>query len=106
MILEEKRKKLLDDGYADVILFEMQSYDKSLIGVTADGRAVYDYDKMVEEYMEDNGCDAEDATEWIDYNTLGAITADGSLPIVLYRNEDDEVVNILTDEKVEIAYKI
>lgn len=106
MILEEKRKKLLDDGYNEIMLFECQSYDKSLIGVTADGRAVYDYDKMVEEYMEDNECNEEDATEWIDYNTLGAITADGSLPIVLYHNEDDEAVNALTDEKVEIAYRI
>lgn len=68
-MLEEKRKKLTGNGYADVILFEMQSYDKSLVGVTADRRAVYDYDMMVEEYMADNGCDAEDATEWIDYNT-------------------------------------
>ncbi len=106
MIIEEMRERLSHDGYDGVILFDNQSYDKSLIGVTADGRAVYDYDRMVAEYMEDNGCDEMEAIEWIDYNTIGAVTAGGFLPIVLIRNDDDEMVDAVTDEKVDIAYRI
>jgi hypothetical protein len=37
------------------IVFDNMSYDGSIVGVTTDGRVVYDYDKMVEELMEDEG---------------------------------------------------
>ena len=33
----------------DAIVFDNMSYDGSIVGVTTDGRVVYDYDKMVEE---------------------------------------------------------
>lgn len=32
-------------GIEDVILFEAFSYDDALVGITEDGRAVYDYEK-------------------------------------------------------------
>lgn len=54
------------------VVFENASYDNSIIGVTFDGRAIYSYEKMAEEFMADNDCSYEDAIEWIDYNTLGS----------------------------------
>lgn len=54
------------------VVFENASYDNSIIGVTFDGRAIYSYTRMVEEFMEDNECNYEEAEEWIDYNTLGS----------------------------------
>ena len=35
----------------DAIVFDNMSYDGSIVGVTTDGRVVYDYDKMIEELM-------------------------------------------------------
>jgi hypothetical protein len=77
---------LEDNGYdaEDIVLLKDESYDSALIAVTDDFRAVYSYDKMVEWYMNKNGCSAEEAIEWIDYNTLRAIPYAGArAPIVV-----------------------
>lgn len=69
----------------DAIVFDNMSYDGSIIGVTTDGRVVYDYDKMVEELMRDEEWDYEDAVEWIDYNTIRALPYAGENgPIIMY----------------------
>ena len=77
---------LEDNGYdaEDFVLLKDESYDSALIAVSDDFRAVYSYDKMVEWYMEKNGCSAEEAIEWIDFNTLRAIPYAGAMaPIVI-----------------------
>ena len=69
----------------DAIVFDSMSYDGSIVGVTTDDRVVYDYDKMVEELMEDEGWSYEDATEWINYNTIRALPYLGeNAPIIMY----------------------
>jgi hypothetical protein len=78
-------EKLCAAGYDDVVIFEDYSYDDALVGVTEDGRAVYDYDKMVVWLMEKEGWSADEAMEWIEYNTIGALTSAGEAgPIVMY----------------------
>ena len=70
----------------DAIVFDNMSYDGSIVGVTTDGRVVYDYDKMVEELMEDEGWSYEDSAEWICYNTIRALPYSGeNAPIIMYR---------------------
>ena len=70
----------------DAIVFDNMSYDGSIVGVTTDGRVVYDYDKMIEELMQDEGWSYEDAVEWIDYNTIRSIPYAGeNAPIIMYR---------------------
>ena len=55
------------------IVLDNESYDNSIIGMTFEGAAIYSYDKMIEEYMKDNGCTEEEAVDWIEYNTIRAI---------------------------------
>ena len=89
--LERTAEQILaDNGYdaEDIVLLKDESYDSALIAVTDDFRAVYSYDKMVEWYMEKNGCTAEEAMEWIDYNTMRAIPYAGAMaPIVVKEME-------------------
>lgn len=63
-------------------------YKSALIGVDVrEGRAVYDYDRMIQ-YLLDK-CpewDEDDAVEWLEFNTLGAHTA--GEPIVIQRLEE------------------
>lgn len=60
------------------------AYDNSIIGFTDDGRAVYDYNRMIDELMEDDGISEEEAQEWIDYNTIRSIPYYGEhAPIVV-----------------------
>ena len=62
------------------------SYDNSIVGVTTDGRVVYDFDKMVEELMQDEEWSYEEAVEWIDYNTIRSLPYAGpGAPIIMYR---------------------
>lgn len=52
--------------------FENPALDKSIVGITDDGRLVYDYEKMIDELSEDDKISREEAQEFIDYNTMRA----------------------------------
>lgn len=81
--------RLLENGYDGVKFLTNYSYDSALIGVTDDGRAVYDYELMVEWLMDTEGWSYEDAAEWVSYNTLRALPYMGEdAPIVVNRLDD------------------
>lgn len=72
-----------------IMLFDASAYDKSIVGITDDGRAIYDFNKMVEEYAHDNACDETEAIEWIEYNTMRALPYAGpKAPEIIYPIED------------------
>lgn len=78
-------ERLLDAGYDGIKYLTNYSYDDALIGVSEDGRAIYDFDKMVEWLMEEEGWSDGEAIEWIETNTLRAIPYMGSdAPIIMY----------------------
>jgi len=65
--------------------------------VTEDGRAVYDYGRMVEWLMDTEGWSFEDAAEWVDYSTIRALSYMGEdAPIVMNRLGD---VSILVEKE-------
>lgn len=65
--------------------------------MTEDGRAVYDYGRMVEWLMDTEGWSFEDAAEWVDYNTIRALPYMGEdAPIVMNRLEG---VSILVEKE-------
>lgn len=83
------KEKILSAGFEDVIVFDRCGYDDALIGVTEDGRAVYDYRKMVAWLIEQDGMTEEEAEEWIAYNTIGSLPSAGSRgPIIMYPIDD------------------
>lgn len=83
--------RLIDAGCEDVICFSNYSYDDALIGVTIDGRAVYDYNLMVDWLMREEGWSDIDAIEWIEYNTIRSLPYMGAkAPIIMYLLEDLE----------------
>ena len=92
---EAKRKPslaqiLADAGYEEVLLFENYSYEDAFIGVSEEGRAVYDYSKMIDWLMEKEGFSYEEAVEWIDYNTIRACGYYEGAPIILYKVDEWE----------------
>ena len=75
--------EILPEG---AIILDNSAFDNSIIGVTLDGRLIYDYDKMIEELIEDDGMSFDEAMEWIDYNTIRALPYAGSgAPIIIQR---------------------
>ena len=85
------RERIECAGYEDVVILENFSYDDALIGVTHDNRAVYDYDKMIEWLCCTKGFTVEDAVEWIDYNTIRALSYAGvEAPIIFYPIHEED----------------
>lgn len=89
---EELRKSLetyRKENEQGLEMFENPSYDKSIVGISSSGQLVYDYEKMVEEFMEDNNCDYDEAVDFIDYNTMRALPYEGEYkPIVIIETPD------------------
>lgn len=82
-------ERLLENGYVGVVFLTEYSYDDALIGVTEDGRAVYDYEKMIQWLMDTEEWSCEEAMEWIDYNTLRSLPYMGEgAPIIMYPLEN------------------
>lgn len=78
----------LDKEFPGLVLFESPCFDGSIVGFTADyQRLIYDYEKMVEEYAEDNCCTEEEAEEFIQYNTLNSLSFPGA-PVVLMSSQE------------------
>ena len=78
-------ERLQNEGYSDIVLFSNYSYDDALIGVTEDGRAVYDFDKMVAWVVKEHGFEQTEAIDWICYNTIRALPYEGDeAPIIMY----------------------
>lgn len=67
------REKLEENGIVDeVMLVDEETFKESLIGVTMlpDLRAVYSYEKMVEEVMEKYGYQEDEAADHVSYNVV------------------------------------
>jgi hypothetical protein len=77
------KQEIEEQGYEGVILFHEPDYDGCIIGITTDGRAVYSLAQMVMWFYEKNDCTAEEALEFIDYNTIGSLTAIENGPLIL-----------------------
>lgn len=74
LMINEQLRKELYEMYSQIIVFDNPSYDNSIIGVSTDGRVVYDVDMMIEEFAEENGCTLEEATDFVYYNTVRALS--------------------------------
>ena len=67
------REKLIQFGYQDVLLYQNPDFDQAIIGVDANSNAViYDFDLMVQDMVKKDGVTQEEATEFIQYNTIRA----------------------------------
>ncbi len=78
-------ERLLEYGYEGVKYFVDESYDDALIGVSEDGRAIYDFGLMIEWLMTKYGWSESESIEWIEYNTIRALPYFGDkAPIIMY----------------------
>ena len=78
-------EKLLDAGFEGIKYLTNYSYDDALIGVSDDGRAIYDYDKMVEYLIENEGWSYDESADWVHYNTIRSLPYMGEgAPIIMF----------------------
>ena len=81
--VEELQEYLGAQGHEETVFFEAPSFVKAITGITESEQLIYDYDLMISAAMEEEGWTAEDAIEWIEYNTIRSIPYMGQYhPIV------------------------
>ena len=88
----------------EIIVLEGDEFADGAVGLTQDYHVVYDYNRLVDSLMRHNSWTAEDAIEWIEYNTLRAIpymSSQGNEPIVLISMFSDEVAAFGTNDEGE-----
>ena len=72
-------------GFDNAIFFEQPDFDSAIIGATSDGKAVYDYEKMIHHFATAEGIGHDDAREFIDFNTIRALPYVGDYaPVVVF----------------------
>lgn len=87
--LDEIKEWLCDRDYEDTVVLENPDYLSAIVGVSDDGRLIYDYEKMAEHLMTTDGMDYEEACEFIDFNTIGALPYMGEKrPIIMNKMEE------------------
>lgn len=85
-----KRQILLDMGYEDSIIFENPDYDSAIVGVSDNGEVIYDFDKMVRRLIEEEDMSAEEAADFISYNSIRSLPYIGEgAPIIMYALWED-----------------
>lgn len=76
------RETICDMGYDDAIVFDNPDYDKAIVGITDEGRVIYDFDLMVR-CLVDQGMSELEAIDFIEYNTIRALPYAGDNPPII-----------------------
>lgn len=83
--------KILNNGYGEdmpIVVFSNPSYEGALVGVSDDGKSIYDFNLMVEWFCEHEELTEIEAIEFIEYNTIRSLPYQDNAPIIMYRLED------------------
>ena len=73
--------EMLDEA---TYVFDNPSYDSAIIGVSDDGRVIYDHQMMIQSLMQEDGISVEEAADFISYNSIRAAAYIPNGPIVMY----------------------
>ena len=84
---EELKEILTKMGYEHSTVFENPSYCDAAIGITDTGQVCYSYERMIQHLVNEDKMTEEEAIEFIDYNTVGALpycNPSSCKPIIIY----------------------
>lgn len=84
-MINEKLRQYIKEYNEDAVVFDNPSFDGSIIGISTEGHVIYDLCSMIQELSIDDQMSYEEASEFIDYNTLRALPyiTEGTKPIIL-----------------------
>lgn len=79
----QKLKENVSDS-RDVMLIDDEAFRESLVGITEDKRAVYDFDKMIMEYAKYYFCPMSEARAYIEEYIVSKLMSMGNkAPIIM-----------------------
>lgn len=87
MINNELRDYIAEE-HEEAVVFNVPNYDNAIVGLSGDGRVIYDYDLMVKELAEKTALTEEEATQYVDYNTIRTLPyiEEAIRPIIIYNS--------------------
>ncbi len=89
LTIDQLKERLCDRDYEDTVVLESPDYLSAIVGISDDGRLIYDYEKMVEHLVATDAMDYEEACEFIDFNTIGALPYMGEKrPVIMNKIEE------------------
>ena len=84
-ILEENGYSIDELEESKTMLFRNPDFTSAIIVVDNDNRVIYDYYKMLEFLINEEGMSEEEAADFISYDTLRALSyMPGNKPIVMF----------------------
>lgn len=87
MTNQEVEDMLLDRGLNSFVFMTSPNYGEAIVGITNDGRLVYDFDLMIDHLIAEGICeDSFEAADFICYNASYMKGED--YPVILHRFED------------------
>ena len=82
--VEDLKEYLTEQCFTDTVVLESPSYISAVVGISTDGRLIYNRDLMVKHLCEQDGMTEQEADEFIDFNTVGALPNMGEkAPIIM-----------------------
>ena len=91
IMMKETKREALAEVYGEDLLFA-DGFDGAIIGIADghdSGRVIYDYEKMIEVFMEREDAPYSEAVEWVDFYKVGSYVGEQT-PIYLRRIENYE----------------
>lgn len=84
MTRDELSDILCDMGAEGSIMID--GFENACIGISSDGRVVYDYNEMISSSEITDGMTEEEAIDWISYNTMRSLDYidEDIRPIIIY----------------------
>lgn len=78
-----KNDKEIIEG--SVIFLSDYSFEDAFVGLSEDNRAIYEYDRMINCLMDNEGITEEEAVDWVECNTIPSLEYLGpGAPIIMH----------------------
>ena len=87
-MINNELRDFIAEEHKEAVVFNIPSYDTAIVGLSDDGRIIYDYDLMIKELTNDTALTEDEAIQYIDYNTIRNLPhiEEQFRPIILYNS--------------------
>ena len=87
-MINNEIRDFIAEEHEEAVIFNVPSYDNAIVGISDDGRIIYDYDLMVKELTNDTALTEDEAIQYIDYNTIRTLPyiEEAVRPIILFNS--------------------
>ena len=87
-MINNELRDFIAEEHEESVVFNIPNYDNAIIGLSEDGRVIYDYDLMIKELTNDTALTEDEAIQFLEYNTIRTLPyiEEKVRPIILYNS--------------------